>query len=103
ETLMHELKVAESLAREAGAAALRFYDGVSAEYKEGGSPVTAADHAANDVIVAGLRRAFPGDAILSEESKDSADRLSARRVWVVDPLDGTKEFLARNGEFSIMI
>src|SRR5690606_10565772 len=63
----------------------------------------AADHAANDVIVAGLRRAFPGDAILSEESKDSADRLSARRVWVVDPLDGTKELLARNGEFSIMI
>src|SRR5690606_15740871 len=45
----------------------------------------------------------PDDAILSEESADSAERLSARRVWIVDPLDGTKEFLAQNGEFSIMI
>lgn len=101
--LIDELKAAERLAREAGRAALRFYGAVTAECKEGGSPVTAADHAANDVIVEGLTRAFPGDAILSEESNDSAERLLASRVWVVDPLDGTKEFLSQNGEFSIMI
>src|SRR5690606_33135081 len=47
--------------------------------------------------------AFPGDAVLSEETKDSPARLTASRVWIIDPLDGTKEFLAGNGEFSVMI
>jgi 3'(2'), 5'-bisphosphate nucleotidase len=65
--------------------------------------VTEADHAANAVILSALRRFFPADAVLSEESSDSGERLGARRVWIVDPLDGTKEFLAQNGEFSIMI
>lgn len=101
--LERELNVAVRLAREAGAAALEHYGTLASEEKEGGSPVTAADHAANRVIVAGLREAFPDDAILSEESRDDRTRLDARRVWIVDPLDGTKEFLARNGEFSIMI
>jgi 3'(2'), 5'-bisphosphate nucleotidase len=53
--------------------------------------------------VSAIRREWPGEAILAEESKDSADRLSNDRVWVVDPLDGTREFLAQNGEFSVMI
>lgn len=101
--LHSDLRTASSIARAAGAAAMRFYGTTASVAKADESPVTAADHAANDVIVAGLREAFPGDAILSEESKDSAERLSARRVWIVDPLDGTKEFLAQNGEFSIMI
>jgi len=98
-----ELKLAEVAARRAGAAALRFYGTATAEFKAGNSPVTAADHAANDVILQMLAEGFPGDAILSEESRDSEERLSAQRVWIVDPLDGTKEFLAQNGEFSIMI
>ena len=46
---------------------------------------------------------YPDDGILSEESKDDLSRLEKDRVWIVDPLDGTKEFIARNGEFSIMI
>ena len=79
------------------------YGTAAATAKAGGSPVTEADHAANAVIVDAIRAAYPADAILSEESKDSADRLSASRVWIVDPLDGTKEFIAGNGEFSIMI
>jgi len=79
------------------------YGTAQATAKSGGSPVTAADHAANAVIVEALREAYPADAILSEESADSTDRLRASRVWIVDPLDGTKEFIARNGEFSIMI
>jgi len=101
--LSEELKLAEFAARRAGAAALRFYGTATAEFKAGNSPVTAADHAANDVIIQMLAEGFPGDAILSEESRDSEERLSAQRVWIVDPLDGTKEFLAQNGEFSIMI
>jgi len=82
---------------------MRFYGTSESTAKHDASPVTLADHAANDVIIAALREAFPADAILSEESADSADRLEAERVWIVDPLDGTKEFLAQNGEFSIMI
>ncbi|MFW6331000.1 MAG: 3'(2'),5'-bisphosphate nucleotidase CysQ family protein [Gemmatimonadota bacterium] len=101
--LRRELDVAVRLARAAGDAAMAFYGSASAEIKKGGSPVTEADHAANGVIVPGLREAFPDDAVLSEESRDDRSRLDARRVWIVDPLDGTKEFLAENGEFSIMI
>src|SRR5262245_37452626 len=101
--MSEELRKVEALARLAGEAALRFYGTATAEYKDGGSPVTAADHAANECIVKGLRAYFPGDAILSEESKDSLDRLKAERLWIVDPLDGTKEFLAQNGEFAVMI
>jgi 3'(2'), 5'-bisphosphate nucleotidase len=98
-----ELRTACDVARAAGRAAMRFYGTARAVAKEGGSPVTEADHAANGVIVAALAEAFPWDAILSEESADSASRLSAPRVWIVDPLDGTREFLAENGEFAIMI
>ncbi len=66
-------------------------------------PVTAADHAVNGFLVEHLRAAFPEDGILAEESKDNEERLGKRRVWCIDPLDGTKEFIARNGEFSIMV
>lgn len=82
---------------------MEFYGENDRDLKGDSSPVTRADHAANDRILAALRKAFPGDAVLSEESTDSPERLHAQRVWIVDPLDGTKEFLARNGEFSVMI
>ena len=101
--LTRELELATGLARAAGVVAMAHYGTTDADLKAGGSPVTAADHASNDVIVDGLRRAFPQDAILSEESKDDPARLAAPRVWIVDPLDGTKEFLSQNGEFSVMI
>lgn len=98
-----ELKLVEALARLGGNAAMAHYGTAVADYKSANAPVTAADRAANDSIVAGLRAAFPADYILSEESADDKERLGASRVWVVDPLDGTKEFLAENGEFSVMI
>jgi 3'(2'), 5'-bisphosphate nucleotidase len=101
--LRNELEIACRLARAAGEAAMRFYGTSESTAKRDTSPVTLADHAANDVILEGLQEAFPDDSILSEESADSGDRLTAKRVWIVDPLDGTKEFLARNGEFCIMI
>lgn len=81
---------------------MRHYGSVTAD-PMAAAPVTAADRASNRVIEEGLRAAFPHDAILSEEGQESSERLDARRIWIVDPLDGTKEFLARNGEFSIMI
>ncbi len=82
---------------------LAHYGQTEHETKAGGSPVTAADLASNAYIVDSIRGAFGSDAILSEESADDGSRLGARRVWVVDPLDGTREFLAGNGEFSVMI
>jgi 3'(2'), 5'-bisphosphate nucleotidase len=102
-SLIAELETAERLAREGGAAAMEFYGLATSQAKAGESPVTEADHAANRVITSGLATTFPADAILSEETRDSRARLDAERLWVVDPLDGTKEFLAQNGEFSIMI
>ncbi|MQA88682.1 MAG: 3'(2'),5'-bisphosphate nucleotidase CysQ [Gemmatimonas sp.] len=102
-TLHRELATATDLARRAGQAVLDFYGSTDSVAKAGGSPVTEADYAANRIIVEGLTSAFAGDGILSEESADSPDRLERSRVWIVDPLDGTKEFLAQNGEFSVMI
>jgi 3'(2'), 5'-bisphosphate nucleotidase len=100
--LRDELEAARHAARAAGEAAMRFY-GRPMEVSSGRSPVTDADRAANEVILDALARAFPADAVLSEESRDSPGRLAAARVWIVDPLDGTREFLARNGEFAVMI
>lgn len=74
----------------------------NASTKQDSSPVTQADIIANEIIIAGLKKHFPYP-ILSEESQDDLVRLSSNTVWLVDPLDGTKEFLSRNGEFTINI
>lgn len=100
----HELSVAKRLAREAGARILALYDaGLAVEYKGKDDPVTQADREANQIIVDGLAEAFPDDAILAEESKNSASRHARTRLWCVDPLDGTQELVNRNGEFAVMI
>src|SRR4029450_4911384 len=67
------------------------------------SPVTAADEAANVCLIEKIGGAFPEDAILSEESPDDESRLGKRRVWIVDPLDGTRDFLAQTGDFCVLI
>jgi 3'(2'), 5'-bisphosphate nucleotidase len=108
DTYKHELQVALRLAREAGAAILGYYDSPlqierkidAEEYTE---PVTQADKAANELIVNALAREFPDDGILAEESVDTERRLSKRRVWMVDPLDGTSGFIARDGDFAVQI
>ena len=102
--LTQELEFVTKLAREAATIVNTFYIGSSeVRYKPGDEPVTEADRSANQHIVARIRARFPDDGLLSEESKDDLERLHHQRVWIVDPLDGTKEFIARNGEFSIMI
>lgn len=78
------------------------------ELKAPGDPVTRADRESSDVICASLAASFPGDAILSEEAVPSSPAEVARvvsspRVWFVDPLDGTREFTERIGEFAVMI
>jgi 3'(2'), 5'-bisphosphate nucleotidase len=103
--LRRELEIACELARSAGGILMSHYAGhVAVEWKGKHDPVTAADREASQHIVAELHRRFPDDGVLSEEeSDDSSRRLSLSRVWVVDPLDGTKEFIARLGEFAVMI
>ena len=107
ETYDRELCVALELAREAGAAILDFYEGpldieqkASADDRE---PVTQADILANEIIVARLRREFPEDGILAEESIDTSHRLDKSRVWMIDPLDGTTGFIDGNGDFAVQI
>lgn len=73
------------------------------EYKPGDSPVTIADTRANALIVGELQKRFPEDGIVAEESKDHGDAFNRPRCWYVDPLDGTKEFIKKNGEFAVMI
>ncbi len=94
------------LARQAGRAILDVYAGSFAvERKADHSPLTAADMASHRIIVAGLRELAPDIPVLSEESREIAwdVRREWDRYWLVDPLDGTREFVKRNGEFTVNI
>lgn len=73
------------------------------EYKEDDSPVTIADKLSNSIITDGLREKFPQFAIIAEESEDNLTRLGNDYCFIIDPLDGTKEFVKKNGEFCINI
>ena len=73
------------------------------EIKADKSPVTLADKTADALIRKELGEAFPDYGMLTEESKDTKDRLSKENIWIVDPVDGTKEFVAHNGEFTTNI
>ncbi len=91
-----------SLARKAGEAALDFYDSPKVEYKKDNSPVTQADLASEKIIIDGLSQ-ISNFGILSEETVDDKTRLKHEYVWIIDPLDGTKDFIQKTGEFSIMV
>jgi 3'(2'), 5'-bisphosphate nucleotidase len=95
-----------AIAREAGGAAMEHYHaGVAVAQKGDKGPVTAADHAAHDVILRALTEWDPSIPVISEEGDIPALEVRAgwRRFWLVDPLDGTKEFIQRNGEFTVNI
>ncbi len=107
--LQTELETAVNLARRASESILDHYSreiiaeqklGVDAYYE----PVTVADRAASRIIVDGLAKAFPDDAILSEEEEDDAERrLASERVWIIDPIDGTAGFVKKDGDFAVQI
>jgi 3'(2'), 5'-bisphosphate nucleotidase len=99
-----ELRTAVRLAREAGEIVRTFYEvPTTVRWKDPTEPVTEADRAVNAYLVKQINQLYPQDGILAEESKDDLSRLQRRRVWIMDPLDGTAEFIAHNGEFVIMI
>lgn len=98
------VSVMKDLALKAGERILEIYRrDFTIEYKEDHSPVTEADKEANTLIVSGLQSRFPEIPVLAEESEDDRTRLTQDYCFVVDPLDGTKEFVSRNGEFTVNI
>ena len=93
------------LAREAGRATMAYYNGAATEVreKEDRSPLTLADEAAHQILMEGLRRIDPDTPVVSEEGDHATfeARREWQRFWLVDPLDGTKEFIKRRGEFTV--
>ncbi len=99
-------RTALAIAQDAAELVMRVYaEPFSVEYKAENDPVTRGDREANALIVDGLTRAFPGVPVVAEESDPAAyaGYAEADAVWFVDPLDGTREFVAKNGEFAVMI
>src|SRR5262245_47889816 len=94
------------LARAAGGEIMRIYAGdLGVRDKADKSPVTDADHAAEAIIVAGLRDLTPATPVVAEEEMAAGHvpDIGHGPFWLVDPLDGTKEFIKRNGEFTVNI
>jgi 3'(2'), 5'-bisphosphate nucleotidase len=97
-----------SLVREAGGATMTYYHGAAdagVREKDDSSPLTLADEAAHRVLVDGLRRIDPSTPVVSEEAEAAPfdTRRKWRRFWLVDPLDGTKEFIKRRAEFTVNV
>ncbi len=107
--LMQYTHTLSAIAREAGEAILSIYHhpnfAETVEWKADNSPLTLADKAANEVICKALEAHYPDIPILSEEGKmvSYEVRKKWQRFWLIDPLDGTKEFIKKNGEFTVNI
>jgi len=95
-----------SLSREAGRAVMAHYGSAAGiEEKEDSSPITLADRAAHRILLDGLHRLDPGTPVISEEGElpPMEERRAWRRFWLVDPLDGTKEFIKHRDEFTVNV
>ena len=100
------LPAVENLARQAGAAILKLYQsGTPTIVKKDGSPVTAADLASDAILRPGLGALTPAIPVVSEEGVEAGEipDISGGSFWLVDPLDGTKEFIGGTGEFTVLI
>ena len=101
-----ELNDIEAIALEAGNTIMEIYNrDFSIEYKDDKSPLTEADTKSNEIICEALEKAYPEIPMLSEENKEVpyADRKEWEYYWCIDPIDGTKEFIKKNGEFTVNI
>lgn len=99
-----ELTILVKAIRMAGEEALRFAaGGFEVHKKPDASPVTSADLAVNELLQRALLEAFPDDGWLSEETPDSDTRLGKRRVWIIDPIDGTKAFIRKHPEYCVSV
>ena len=99
-----ELQVAIEAGLKARTKIMEIYNaGFDVEIKDDNSPVTMADKCADEIIRKHLHAAFPSHAFLTEESEDDVSRLENDYVWIVDPVDGTKDFVAKDGGFTTNI
>ena len=99
-----ELSVALKATKLANEVIMKLYNNeYKTEIKEDDSPVTEADLKANDIIIKTLKEEFNDYGILSEEINDSKERLNKEFVWIIDPIDGTKDFIAKTDEFTVNI
>ncbi len=103
-TYRDELAFALDVAHEAGKLVARFYrDGAKSWDKSKDNPVTEADLAADASIRSAIKARYPDDGLLTEESEDDLRRLDCSRAWIVDPIDGTREFTKQIPEFAVSI
>lgn len=106
-SIAHLLELAKQAARKAGIVALEIYEqGSYQSYKKKDeSPVTSADYTANDIIIEFLQQHSPDIPVMSEEQDipDLHERCNWPRYWLIDPIDGTQEFIARSGDFAVNI
>lgn len=101
---VYELEIAIKAAKLAGEVIEKYQSkGFEVEFKSKDNPVTLADKEADDIIKKTILEKFPEDGWLSEETSDNEERLSKSRVWIVDPLDGTKEFVKNIPEYAVSI
>lgn len=99
-----ELDIALATAQSAGQILVDYFkQQVDIQFKPGDEPVTIADQSANQYITRILHEQFPNDLVIAEESPLPAKDVQANRIWFVDPMDGTREFINGNHEFSVMI
>lgn len=101
-----DLEVIVDIAKEAGDAIMEIYDkDFQIDYKDDKSPLTEADTKSNEIICEALGKAYPEIPLLSEENKAEAYdiRKNWEYFWLIDPIDGTKEFIKKNGEFTVNI
>ncbi|WP_304546311.1 3'(2'),5'-bisphosphate nucleotidase CysQ [Sulfurimonas microaerophilic] len=101
-----DIEAIKTLALEAGDAIMEIYvQDFAIEYKEDNSPLTEADLKANDIICSRLEKLYPNIPIMSEETQDAPYeiRKTWEYYWCIDPIDGTKEFIKKNGEFTVNI
>jgi 3'(2'), 5'-bisphosphate nucleotidase len=102
--LSEVLETVKKVTLEAGRRIVEIYSkDFSVDYKADQSPITEADQISNAFIVRTLSSKYPECAILAEESKDNPDRLKNQWCFIIDPLDGTKEFVKKNGEFTVNV
>ncbi len=101
-----DLAVIENISRKAGEAIMEIYKTeFSVEMKENKSPLTEADKVSNKIILDELKKIYPDIPFISEETKalDYSERKNWNHCWLIDPIDGTKEFIKKNGEFTVNI
>ena len=102
--MKQELATLSDAMLRAGREALRLAtEGFETHTKQDRSPVTSADLAVNRILRDSLSAAYPHDGWLSEETPDSSDRLNKKRVWIVDPIDGTRSFVRGLPEFCLSV